>query len=571
MKINEGDYVLDIKNNKKAYIEHIEDDSTCIIRYIDKNGKVLRDDKALSLKDIKLIKPYKINKETLIKYVELSINTDDFVPEDNIIDNYVFNDEIEDLCKHFYVSLKKLNKGIIYDDFRTWLSFISNYINTYTNVYSRDEITKVEPYSEADVLSYMLLLLEDIDFDYDGVSVKKLIPGSEFKETLNLIKYYIEDTNKPLSKKRFIDSFMFDHIRYYNEDTINDASDIEKEYFKEYVDRLCKKNNIKALKIKGYCMYCNSDVYPEDWKACRDIFEKIYKLTGDPYIANTLGYIYYYGRANNRIPEYNKAFKYFSIGAAKGIYESTYKLADCFKNGYGVVRNEEIAFSQYSNVYYDTTDDFINKKFDSKFADAALRMGGSFEKGIGVKEDLDTAYYYYLLAELAIELRMKSHNHYGDNKVSKGIKESLENIRKEYKNYKTSIKDRNDLPLFNQIFYARSLKFNADIKRNKNNSYSLTIKTYQSPYMEQKDMLISIPEFDYCGFKEEIKYETSKNSKLKVEGNKKSFMFNDYIYNKEDDSIIFLLDSKEIATLKTKYIEIKKTNIVKAKRTTHTL
>ena len=59
-------------------------------------------------------------------------------------------------------------------------------------------------------------------------------------------------------------------------------------------------------------------------------------------IIERIGYIYYYGRCWDGQPQYDEAFRYFSVGAAGGIYESRYKLADMFAKGYGVVQNKNI-------------------------------------------------------------------------------------------------------------------------------------------------------------------------------------------------------------------------------------
>ena len=55
---------------------------------------------------------------------------------------------------------------------------------------------------------------------------------------------------------------------------------------------------------------------------------------GDTFAANSLGYIYYYGRVNNGIPEYDKAYKYFchknknsasSFSAVKALCRRSFK------------------------------------------------------------------------------------------------------------------------------------------------------------------------------------------------------------------------------------------------------
>lgn len=562
MKLKDGDYILDVRNNRVAYIQNIEDDSTYDIGYIEKNGRILYDSDTVGPKDIKRIRPYKLDVNTAIKFLELEITVDDFVPEDNVVNNFVLEKEIKDLSKHYLVALKKLKRGTTYDEFKPWIFTISNNTKALLGQDIENEEKTINTYSEKDVLEYMFNLLEEINFEYDGYDNKMKIPGSSLEEAYYLIKYYIEDKNKPLKDKRFIEGFMSEYIDNYDEDSINEASKAEQVLFKEFVNRLCKKNNVRALRKKGYCMYCNSVVFKENWKECRDIFEKIYKLTGDPWTANTLGYIYYYGRANKGKPEYEKAFRCFSIGAAGRLYESTYKLADCFKNGYGVVKNEKIAFEQYKSVYDDSIYAFRKRFYDSQFVDAALRMGGCYEKAIGVEEDIHAAFYYYLLAEYAIELRMKNHNHYGDSKVYKGIKESITSIRKDYKNYKNSIKGMWFVPLIDDMIYDRSIKLKVDVIKNKNDSYKLIVTAYKIPNMIQEDILLSIPEFDYCGFKKSVSYITSNNSKLKVKGNKSSFMFNNYGFSDESDVIEFFLDNEKVASLDANYVEIKKRSVV---------
>ncbi len=75
--------------------------------------------------------------------------------------------------------------------------------------------------------------------------------------------------------------------------------------------------------------------------------------------ANTLGYIYYYGRCNGGVPEYDKAFYYFGIAAANGLYEGMYKLADMFRHGYGCRESRHTARNLYGMVYEDSLKHFL--------------------------------------------------------------------------------------------------------------------------------------------------------------------------------------------------------------------
>lgn len=68
-----------------------------------------------------------------------------------------------------------------------------------------------------------------------------------------------------------------------------------------------------------------------------DLALKYYEMAdtyGDKWAPEGLGYILYYGRTGER--DYDKAFKYYSKAADNGYLKSKIKVADMYKNGYGV-------------------------------------------------------------------------------------------------------------------------------------------------------------------------------------------------------------------------------------------
>ncbi len=62
-----------------------------------------------------------------------------------------------------------------------------------------------------------------------------------------------------------------------------------------------------------------------------------------------LGYIWYYGRTGTR--DYEKAFHYFTIGKEAGDLQSTYKVADMYKNGYFVDKDYDKYCSIIEELY----------------------------------------------------------------------------------------------------------------------------------------------------------------------------------------------------------------------------
>lgn len=124
-----------------------------------------------------------------------------------------------------------------------------------------------------------------------------------------------------------------------------------------------------------------------------DLAEKYYLLAanlGEPYAANGLGYIYYYGRCG--VVDYKKAFHYYSL--AKGVDEATLKISDMYKNGYGVEKNlkksKEILLELYEK-------NKAQKNVFSKIPEIELRLSNYYieEKNYEVAiELLDHARFY---------------------------------------------------------------------------------------------------------------------------------------------------------------------------------
>ena len=204
-----------------------------------------------------------------------------------------------------------------------------------------------------------------------------------------------------------------------------------------FIDELCEKDSGLALYTKGYACYGGNRLYPCDWRASRDCITRLFEKKDDPQYANTLGYIYYYGRCNGGVPEYDKAFHYFGIAAANGLYEGVYKLADMFCHGYGCRESRRTARSLYGMVYDDSIKHFL-KGEHANFADAALRMGNVYAKGIGEEINAVYAYHYYLQADYAARLRAKDSDFFGNTTVAINVRKALEETEALIKNtYRT--------------------------------------------------------------------------------------------------------------------------------------
>lgn len=75
------------------------------------------------------------------------------------------------------------------------------------------------------------------------------------------------------------------------------------------------------------------------------------------------------------VPDYDKAFKCFSIGADAMLPESTFRLSDMYCNGQGVWQDEILGTSVLKRIYIELLHDVTNNNISEDFADIAYRMG----------------------------------------------------------------------------------------------------------------------------------------------------------------------------------------------------
>ena len=86
---------------------------------------------------------------------------------------------------------------------------------------------------------------------------------------------------------------------------LEEASEADVKKYKELVTKLSEKDNIVAMEALAHSSYGGDRAFECNWELSEKLYHKLLKLTNDTYYANTLGYIYYYGRTGK--PDFNKA------------------------------------------------------------------------------------------------------------------------------------------------------------------------------------------------------------------------------------------------------------------------
>lgn len=332
-----------------------------------------------------------------------------------------------------------------------------------------------------------------------------------FQENLDQIILEIqtweENKGKPYLEREYTNRQAHSFLHYWNDDRLMQADEKTKAAYRKILDQLCETDDVDALRTKAYACYGNGNAaYGQNWQESLKCLLRIMEIKPNPETANTLGYMYYYGRCTDGVPEYEKAFYYFSIGAAGWYYESLYKLSDMFYHGYGVPKNTELAASIITELYFKQIDYLCDGHFQCNFADVALRMGNIHKEGFRGQPNPDIAYYYYLQAQYAIRMRMADGENYGDSGVAAGIDAAIEEILPETR----YLEKKNTMHYCNLAFLLQNGLQNRhfmEMKIHKSSETEAKLTFRIVPFEKEEHppkLLVTMPSLHFCGLLEKV-------------------------------------------------------------------
>lgn len=411
----------------------------------------------------------------------------------------------EDLIVRFEEELKTYNDASK-DDLLLWIDFLSTKTGKGYPFYP---YFKGDPIQE-DIDDYLFAKPDHI-VDYIFWTMKIDHDDDRFKNALSSYITFLKETTS--QEKKYSPSTLFYILMELNF-AFYQKLEMSEEMKTFYHNKLLENANagdLESMKMLAYDYYEGIDTFPLDPKESESWFLKNFSQTNDPEIARTLGYIYYYGKSTNGVPQKEKAFQYFAIGHFAGrFFEATYKLADCYVKGYGTPVCEKAAYNLVNSIYSQTFHQFLETD-TSKYADVALRLASYYKDGIYVEKDLSQAHLLYLYAKTAIKKRLEKMDYIGDTGVAVGISKSLKEVEDTL-----GIEPR----VFKDNGYVLSFDFRRDFENQKceitgdENTLFINISSPE----EDVAMLNTIPEI---GFSEKAKQISFK---LRCKGDLSDFI-----------------------------------------------
>lgn len=527
-EIKVGDIVYCKKAFERMVVVEV-DENEALVRPLHDHSFFDPKEERLPLEDLECRFSIPLNDGEYRCFVRLECDIEGFFDDnwgDDVINIENYPIKVEDLL----VAFKTIRRERFDDDVCDfWISCIK------IELERQMAVSKGEVYNERDALFAMVEEVSGDRYNFYMTGIDSAIEEG---------KIFLEDRDKPPYERRYPDAYKRKFVRFFNDhtDVFSRLKEEELNYidmYRFFAEGMAEELDCDGLIAVGYGCYGGNEAFECDWERSRDCMLTLLdiddRIDEQARYANTLGYIYYYGRCSGGVPDHEAAYKYFSFAAFNGVYEARYKVADMFNNGYYVPKSKGTALRMVWELYRENIGYIKKGDFDCKFADIALRLGGYCEE-FGFKkrkcrdmddvndlfddliDEMDDPYsdlfcggvsgfdyvfeealYYYTQAKYAIDRRMEGHNYYGDGKVKQRIESALDRVKS---STGFEVKESVTFPTMGDVLRDAidGKKLDMVIKKSDGASYTVTFSTHKREGEEHPEkMFITVPEIGMCG------------------------------------------------------------------------
>lgn len=331
----------------------------------------------------------------------------------------------------------------------------------------------------------------------------------------------------------------------FDEDKLDLLEDEEKALFQKCLNDECEAGVIHAWRIKAYYLCTDNSVYDMDYESAAGIFESLCEEEGDPMDAEMLGTILYKGLIEGEDPDYENAYRYFTIGAFSGLHLSMCYCADMLLKGQGVTANVGAAAKLVSSAYGETKELFTTGEIDCCFPEAAVRMGDYQRFGIGVIADAMLAYSYYLEAMNGLSMRMQLMHKRDDKELYQEIMERLKQCEEALGEKVRQPVYKTEKPYMIDRLLSNGCELLMQVKR-EDHETSLVFNRDDGGYL-----LLTCEEIGYCRLHRRVRLKTV-NLRNPVMHHQ-TIRFDQVGYDDETGETVFLRRGKIVQRLKCDY------------------
>ena len=269
-------------------------------------------------------------------------------------------------------------------------------------------------------------------FFYWMIILKQVHSGElDYDKLIRYLEIHVNNRSVPLQQRRLPLPEMEEFVKS-NQHIGADEPDFEtiRPLFIRYTEKLCEEDSIIGLEARAYGSFGGDVFFPCDWKQAETDLLRLFSLTEDPSYADHLGDLYYFGRTNDSIPQYDQALRWYIIGEAAGKPHSACKVSDMFWEGNGVPKTRKNSVTVLRPLFPHTLYGLLHGQTDTALADVSLRLGKRIrdipflENGRGA--ELFTPEFFLLLAEYSIGIRLGNGGLRRDAELAEDIRTAID-------------------------------------------------------------------------------------------------------------------------------------------------
>lgn len=342
---------------------------------------------------------------------------------------------------------------------------------------------------------------------------------------------------------------------YEDETELLQAPVKERALYRKCVMDLYRQGDVQAMKILAWGYLEGDSIFRQSIKQAEQYLRSLYQKTGDPYAANTLGVINYYGMTGKKGPDFGKAYSYFSYGALAGIDESLFHLGNMLIHGQGTIKNVDMGMNLIVDGYKDTLQRFSDGEYDNRFADYAYYMGKICRENIILGMGLRDACKFFMEADFAIQKRMAVNKLFRDEQLAADIRKELVNARSAFGVDENKSVLRADFPIYISHMFEDRMPIRVTICQ-KQQDYYLKMSRFRLLPGEESQVLVAFPELSYVNLVRELEFKLEEPGAIKVPETGETFLAEGFMKNEHTGVLEFYFGGECIAAAEAKWFVV---------------
>ncbi|MCR5618275.1 MAG: hypothetical protein K6F83_08305 [Clostridiales bacterium] len=371
----------------------------------------------------------------------------------------------------------------------------------------------------------------------------------DYAECLRTIRYCRDNLDLPVPKRKFTVTMKRFAVRNLGTTSnINSAPLERRVLFRRFVNELAKNGDFYGVRAKGFSLLFGNVCFKKDIAAAKRLFLDIYEKDEDPRTASLLGDMYY--GSFDGLPDYQKAFQYYSVSGFDGNPDSLLKIAGMMSTGQGVVKNERVAKSIVMNLFDQTYQEFCRRNFSGSFAETSLMLADFCNKGIDGKRDPNEAFKYVNIARYAMNRRFEEYRSPVDEATMEVITALYKDLSSEIGTDPTASSVISEVPNLLLTAMTDRYQVHVEVRSAKNELKIVTRRIRKDGEEKPAGIFLDFPLIEVCELKDQVEEYLPRNSVIVIRNGKRSFVTDEMIFDTKAKVCEFRHKGREVAKIK---------------------